>query len=71
MRIDENLMIFLPHKDWYIHVKGVGYVPTDKAPKEAVEAGADFLVIGRPITGHADPVEAARLIAAEMAEANI
>jgi len=36
-------------------------------PKDAVDLGADYLVIGRPITGHSDPVEAARLIAEELA----
>lgn len=36
-------------------------------PREAVEAGADFLVIGRPVTGAADPREAARRIALEIA----
>ena len=36
-------------------------------PKDAVDLGADYLVIGRPITGHADPAEAARLIAEELA----
>lgn len=36
-------------------------------PKDAVDLGADYLVIGRPITGHADPSEAARLIAEELA----
>jgi len=35
-------------------------------PKQAVEAGADILVIGRPITGAADPVHAARQIAADL-----
>jgi orotidine-5'-phosphate decarboxylase len=35
-------------------------------PAEAAKAGADVLVIGRPITGAADPAEAARRIRAEM-----
>jgi len=38
-------------------------------PAEAVRAGADYLVIGRPITGDADPAAAARRIAAEVAAA--
>ena len=36
-------------------------------PREAVEAGADYLVVGRPVTGAADPVEEARATMAEMA----
>ncbi len=35
-------------------------------PAEAVAAGADYLVIGRPITGADDPAQAARAIAGEM-----
>ncbi len=35
-------------------------------PLQAVEAGADILVIGRPITAAPDPVQAARQIAAEL-----
>src|SRR5215471_288814 len=37
------------------------------APKRALELGADYLVIGRPITGASDPAQAARAIAAELA----
>ena len=36
-------------------------------PREAVAAGADWIVIGRPITGAADPAAAAAAIAAELA----
>lgn len=36
-------------------------------PREALDAGADLLVIGRPITGQPDPGVAARLIAQECA----
>lgn len=35
-------------------------------PKQAVEAGADWIVIGRPITGAADPAAAAKAIAEEL-----
>ena len=37
-------------------------------PKQAVDAGADILVIGRPITSAADPVRAARQIAADLGQ---
>lgn len=35
-------------------------------PKQAVDLGADYLVIGRPITGADDPVAAAKKIAEEL-----
>ena len=40
-------------------------------PKQAVEAGADYLVIGRPITAQPDQAEAAKKIVAEIMEAEI
>lgn len=36
------------------------------SPSDAVQAGADYLVIGRPIAKAADPADAARLIAEEI-----
>jgi len=36
-------------------------------PAEAIRAGADYLVIGRPITGAPDPEAAARAILEEIA----
>lgn len=36
-------------------------------PREAVRNGADYLVIGRPVTEHADPREAVRKILEELA----
>jgi orotidine-5'-phosphate decarboxylase len=38
-------------------------------PAEAIRAGADYLVIGRPITGAPDPVAAARAILDEIGSA--
>lgn len=37
-------------------------------PKEAVAAGASYLVVGRPITAAADPVDAVKRIVSEMEE---
>ena len=38
-----------------------------RTPREAMTDGANYLVIGRPITGAADPAEAAQRIQAELA----
>jgi orotidine-5'-phosphate decarboxylase len=38
-------------------------------PKAAIEAGADYIVVGRPITRAPDPYAAAKAIVAEIAEA--
>ena len=47
--------------------------PDDQArlltPKEAIAAGATYLVVGRPILEAASPARAAELIVAEVAEA--
>ena len=39
------------------------------SPADAIRAGVDFMVIGRPITSHDDPVAAAKLIINEIEEA--
>src|SRR3569832_972697 len=38
-----------------------------KTPREAIQAGADYLVIGRPITAQPDPKAAAKRILDELA----
>jgi orotidine-5'-phosphate decarboxylase len=54
-------------------IRPEGYGEDDQkrrtTPRQAVLAGADYLVIGRPITGAADPREAAQRIAEEMQDA--
>jgi orotidine-5'-phosphate decarboxylase len=55
-------------------VRPAGASPHDQArvatPEEALRAGADLLVIGRPITGAADPGAAAGAIAASLRRAD-
>src|SRR5438309_4065129 len=44
-----------------------GYHTRFITPREAIEAGADYLVIGRPITAHKNPREAVEKILEELA----
>src|SRR5436853_26643 len=62
--------------DFLLVVPGIRPAGSDLAdqrrvmtPAEAARAGADILVIGRPITGAADPGKAAREIALSLKEA--
>jgi orotidine-5'-phosphate decarboxylase len=64
-------------KDFLIITPGVrpaGAAKGDQSrvatPAEAVRAGADYIVIGRPITAARDPVAATQAILAEMAAAS-
>ncbi len=38
MRYDKNFVVFAKDADWSVFVKGIGYVPTEKAPEEARKA---------------------------------
>ncbi len=55
-------------------VRPVGSASSDQkrvmTPGDAIRAGADHLVVGRPITQAVDPVEAARAVIAEVAAAH-
>lgn len=55
-------------------IRLAGAPPDDQVrivtPREACAAGADFLVIGRPITGCTDPRETLQRINAELQESN-
>jgi orotidine-5'-phosphate decarboxylase len=59
--------------DFFLVVPGVRPAGAEKAdqrrvatPADAIRAGADLLVVGRPITGAADPAAAARAIVEEI-----
>ena len=38
MRIDRDYFVFASHPEWCTYKNGVGYVPTDMAPANAIEA---------------------------------
>jgi len=65
--VGEDIMLITPG------VRPAGAEANDQArvatPEEAVRSGADLLVIGRPITGAADPGAAAAAIAASLRRA--
>lgn len=42
MRYDSNFACFTKNSEWYTFKKGVGYVPTEKAPEEAIKAMKEF-----------------------------
>ncbi len=60
-------------QDFVLVVPGIRPAGADSAdqkrvmtPAQAAAAGADFIVVGRPVTGSSDPAAAARSILAEM-----
>jgi len=50
------------------HGEGLGDQKRVATPKEAIKKGADYLVIGRPITKASDPVKALEVILKEIKE---
>ncbi len=65
----------LLRKDMLLVTPGIRPAGSDVAdqkrimtPARAIQAGADYLVIGRPVTQHADPRASAQAIVAEIAD---
>ena len=42
MRYDRNYEYFTRNRDWYKLIYGVGYIPTETAPEEAVKAMDEY-----------------------------
>lgn len=63
-RVDAGFVLMVPG------IRPAGAAVGDQkrvmTPGQALAAGADYLVVGRPITAAADPVEAADAVAAEL-----
>jgi orotidine-5'-phosphate decarboxylase len=66
-RVGKSLLVVTPG------IRPGGYGTDDQkrtmTPKEAIAAGADYLVVGRPITGAPNPKQAAKDILAEIEQA--
>lgn len=67
VQTNNKLMIVSPA------IRQAGSLPDDQkrtaTPREALHAGADYLVVGRPISAASDPRRAAETIIGEMADA--
>lgn len=66
-RVDKKLLVVTPgiRPAW----ANQGDQQRIKTPKEAIRAGADFIVVGRPILGDEYPEDAAKKVIAEIEEA--
>ncbi len=72
----EAVRAAVPDRNFLVVTPGVRFAGSDagdqsrvKTPSEAIGLGADYLVIGRPITGSEDPGMSADRIAAEIEQA--
>lgn len=68
-KVGENVVLVTPGVR--LPEDSVGDQKRVVTPSEAIRAGADYIVVGRPITKAADPVAAARKFAADMKRAII
>ena len=61
-RLDESTLLWVTGDAPDDHIRPI-------SPREAIRNGADMIIVGRPITGAADPVAVAREIIEEIADA--